>query len=110
MSTALGTIEKGVAEKLRLPVDFGDVPQLIDGATGGAPSPLVMAVNIATKDVTCTGSGAPTVSGVQLDYPYQISAVFSGGTPGSYTATYTITLDDSDGITVVRTGIIRVTA
>jgi len=117
MSSAneLGTITKTAAERLRLPVDFGDVPQLVAGASGGAPDPLVMSVNIASYNVTCTGTGAPTVSRQQLDYPYQLSALFSGGTPttgssAGYPVSYTITLDDPDATVIVRQGYIKVAA
>lgn len=111
--TSLGTAEKTSAERFRLPVDFGDVPQLVTGASGGAPDPLVLATNIASKNVTCTGTGAPAVSAIQLDYVYQVSALFVGGTvtpngsPG-YPVTYTITLDDADGTVVQRTGFLKV--
>jgi len=112
MAVNLGTISKASAEVLRLPVDFGDVPQLIDGATGGAPDPLVLAVTISSFTVTCAGSGAPTVSSPQKDFAYQISALFSGGTPSNtaYVATYTITLNDADATVIQRTGLIQVTA
>ena len=112
-TTSLGTVQKTVAEIIRLPVDFGDVPQLIAGASGGAPNPLVMAVTIQSHNVVCSGSGAPTVSAQQLDYPYQLSALFTGGTaspsgsPG-YPVTYTITLNDPDGTVIQRTGFIIV--
>lgn len=113
--TSLGTAEKTAAERLRLPVDFGDVAQLVAGASGGAPDPLVLAVNIVSQNVTCTGTGAPTVTGIQLDFPYQISALFSGGTPTTgnspgYPVTYSITLDDADGTVVQRTGYLKVNA
>lgn len=113
MAQSLGNVNKASAEVLRLPVDFGDVPQLIAGASGGAPAALVLAVTIASFTVTCTGTGAPTVSGQKLDYPYQLSALFSGGTPAPnspYPVTYTITLNDADATVIVRTGTITVTS
>lgn len=112
MAQALGNVTKAAAEVLRLPVDFGDVPQLIAGASGGAPAPLVMAVTITSFSVVCTGSGAPTVSGQKLDYPYQLSALFTGGTAQQtpYPVTYTITLNDADATVIVRSGTITVTA
>jgi hypothetical protein len=110
VSITLGAIQKAAAEVIRLPVDFGDTPQLIAGASGGAPAALVLAVTIASYTVTCTGPAGtpPAVSAPQLDYPYQVSALFSGGTVGVYTATYTAVLSDPDGTTIVRTGQIEV--
>ena len=92
----LGAAQKAASAKLRIPCDFGDMPLLIQG------------YNIATKTVTCSGSGAPTVSGVQLDYPYQVSCLLTGGTVGTYDITYTIVMDDPDATTYVGVGNIQI--
>jgi hypothetical protein len=90
-------------------MDFGDEPVLIAGAevVNGV---LVLAINIVSYTVTCTPTGAPTVSGKQLDYPYQVSAVFTGGTSQQayYDAVFTITLNDADNTVISRTGQIKV--
>ena len=93
-----GAAEKAVGDAVRLPMDFGDIPELIAGAI------------VVSFDVTCTGATGtpPTVSGKQLDYPYQLSALFTGGTAGNYDATYTITLNDTDGTVIQRTALLKV--
>lgn len=104
MATAVlttGAAKKTAAAKVRVPCDFGDLPALIAGYT------------IVDKSVTCSGSGAPTVSGVQVDYTldgvaYQISALFDGGTPGSYDVVFSVTLNDPDATVVTCTGVLTV--
>lgn len=104
-----GTAQKAAGDTVRLPMDFGDISALNDGAyvQDGA---LVMPVNIADYDITPPlGPSAPTVSDVQLDYPYQMSGKFSGGVAGTtYDIVFTITLDDADGTVVSRTGPLKV--
>lgn len=100
-----GAIEKAVGDAIRLPMDFGDIPQLIDGAT---VTDGVLFLTTAVASYTVVASGL-TVSGARLDYPYQVSAVFAGGTAGTtYNAVFTIVLDDADGTTYSRTGPLRV--
>lgn len=100
-----GELVSGVAEMVagssqRLPMDFGDIPQLIDGAT------------IVSHTVTCTPAEdntltPPTVSGIQLDYAYQVSAFFAGGDAGLYNVEFGIVLDDADATEIVRVGQLR---
>lgn len=100
-----GTAQKAAGDAVRLPMDFGDVSALNDGAyvQDGA---LVMPVGIIDYDVTCTGL---TVSDMNLDYPYQLSAKFSGGAAGTtYSAVFSITLDDDDATVISRTGPLKV--
>lgn len=86
-------------------MDWGDVPQLVDGAAV-VNGVLVLATNIASFTVTAAGL---TVTGEQEDYPYQTSAKFAGGTPGTtYSCVFTITLDDADATTYSRTGPLKV--
>lgn len=105
-----GTAKKAAAGKERFPVDFGDapalialaLPQLVDGAL---PDPLT---DPLIASYTVTGGGL-TVTSVQLDYPYQLSAVFAGGTAGTtYDAVFTITVDDADGTIITCTAPIEV--
>ncbi len=99
MSTILtvGTAEKAAGDRIRLPCDFGNEPLLIAGYT------------IASYTVTCTGTGAPTISGAQLDYAYQVSALVAAGTAGAtYSLVYTITLNDPDATIIARTGSLRI--
>lgn len=91
-----GTGEKAAADAIRFSTDFGDEPLLIAGFT------------IVTKDVTTSGAGAPTISGIQLDFPYQISAKISGGSVGTYAITFIITLSDPDASVISRTGILKI--
>ena len=104
-----GVVPIAVGDAVRLPMDFGDVRQLVDGAdvVNGV---LVLPTTIASFDVTCPGTGAPAVSRKQLDYPYQLSAFFdaSAASAGTYYPVYTITLDDTDATKVTRTGAILV--
>ncbi len=105
-----GTAQKAPGDAVRLPMDFGDISQLIDGAvvTDGV---LVLATNIASYTVTAPAlvTAGGTVTGEAIDYPYQISAKFAGGLPGVvYDCVFAITLDDADATTISRTGPLRV--
>ncbi len=91
-----GTGEKAAGDAIRFGMDFGDEPLLIQGNT------------IVSKNVTTSGSGAPTISAIQLDYAYQVSAKISGGSVGTYGITFTITLDDPDSSEISRTGILKI--
>lgn len=102
-----GPAEKSAGDTVRLAMDFGDIPRLNRGATV-TDGVLVMATNITSYDVTAAGAGAPTVSGKQLDYPYQLSALFAGGTPGTYEVTFRITLDDADSTIIRRVAKLKV--
>lgn len=86
-----GTAQKTAGSRQRLSMDFGNIQQLIDGATiAGTPT------------VTASPSGL-TISGVQLDYSYQVSALFVGGTADvDYTVTFAITLNDADATIISR--------
>jgi hypothetical protein len=102
-----GTAEKSAGDRVRLPIDFGDEPLLIDGVTivNGA---LTLVRNIVGFTMTTGGGSAPSVTNVQKDYPYQISGLFSGGSPGTYDVTCTITLNDPDATVISRIAPIRV--
>jgi hypothetical protein len=90
----IGVAEKAVGDKIRLPIDFGNEPLLIEGHS------------IVTFDVTAVGL---SVSSKQLDYAYQVSAVIDGGVAGTeYDVVYTIVLDDPDASEFSRTGVLRV--
>lgn len=99
---SLGAAKKAAASRLRIPCDFGDLALLRDGCT------------IAAYAVTIAGAGAPAVSDTQVDYTapngaaYQISALFDGGTAGSYDITYSITLDDPDASEFTCVGVLQV--
>lgn len=100
-----GTAQKAAGDTVRMPMDFGDTPQLCDGAAV-TDDVLVLETNVADYTVTAAGL---TVSGKQLDYAYQVSAVFAGGTAGqTYDCVFAITLDDADGTIVSRTGPLKV--
>lgn len=107
MNLVSGTAQKAAGDTVRMPMDFGDVPALYRGVavTDGA---LVMDVEVASYDVTTSGSGAPTVSGKQLDFPYQVSALFIGGSAGEYNVTFRITLDDADSTVISRVARLKV--
>ena len=92
-----GVVKKGQGDSVRLWCDFGDVPQLQEGAT------------VVSQNVTTSGSGAPVVAGIELTYPYQLSAKFTGGTAGNtYNVVFTITLNDADATVITRTGQLEV--
>lgn len=93
-SQVSGAIQKAAGAKLRFAVDFGDEPLLIEG------------YEASSYDVSCPSL---TVSGPQLDYPYQLSAEFSGGSAGTeYEAVYTLNLNDPDSSIVTCTVLIEV--
>ena len=82
-------LTKQAGDTVRLACDFGDVPEIIAGATISS----------------CTIS-ASTPSGVtnssQVTGTYKVSALFAGGTAGTdYTITFTATL--SAGSIIART-------
>lgn len=105
-----GNAEKAVGDSIRCSMDFGNEPKLISLLTDANGDFNSAATAIASFDVACTGATGtpPTVSGKQQDYTYQISAKFSGGTPGQYNAVFTIVLNDADATTLERTGALRV--
>lgn len=94
----LGAAQKAAESRLRIPCDWGNLPLLRQGYT------------IADYTVTCGGTGAPTVTGEQIDYTapngaaYQISALFAGGDAGSYDIVYWIQLTDPDASEFEATG------
>lgn len=105
-----GTVQKAAGDSVRLPMDFGDIPQLIDGAAV-VDGVLVLAVNVLSYTVTAPALvlAGGTVRSAQMDYPYQTSAKFSGGVAGStYDCVFTIVLDDADNTQYSRTGPLRV--
>ena len=91
-----GKAEKASGDTLRFPLDVGDDPLLIAG------------FNIVAKSVSTTGTGAPSLSGLQLDYRYQVSCLISGGSPGTYGIAFSVTLDDPDASVISRTGILTI--
>ena len=93
---SLGTARKAAASDVRIPCDFGDMPLLIAGYT------------ISSYDITISGSGAPTISSKQLDYSYQISGFFTGGTAGNYDVVFSIILNDPNSTEYACTGVLQV--
>jgi hypothetical protein len=94
----LGTAQKAAAAQLRVPCDFGNEPLFKAGYTASS-------YGVSTP----AGSGNPTISGVQLDYPYQVSGLISGGTAGNaYNITYTVTMNDPDGTVYTGVGVLQV--
>lgn len=104
-----GVAQMVAGSVVRLPMDFGNEPRLVAGAEV-VDGELVLATNIDEYTVTCADSGAPAVSGEQLDYPYQVSAEFSGGTArqAPYNVVFTITLDDEDATVIRRVALLQV--
>lgn len=91
LNLVTGTAQKTVGSRQRFSMDFGNIPQLIDGATV-----------VGTPTVTATPTGL-TISAIQLDYSYQVSALIAGGTADTdYTVTFAITLDDTDATIISR--------
>lgn len=93
----VGQAEKAAGDSIRMPMDFGNEPLLIQG------------YSIIAKNVVCPDAGAPSITGIQLDYAYQVSALISGGTAGeTYGIVFTITLNDPDNSELSRTGLLKV--
>ncbi len=92
----VGVAQKATGDRIRLACDFGNEQALIDGAA------------IASYTVTCVGTGHPLVTAEQLDYSYQVSAIFSGGSIGAFDCVFTITLNDADATVIQRTGTLKV--
>lgn len=92
----VGGAKKTAGDRVRVPCDWGNEPMLIEGYA------------ITAYDVTCTGTGAPTVTSKNLDYPYQTSAIVYGGSAGTYNLVYSITLNDPDGTVLSRTGTMEI--
>ena len=103
-----GSAQKSPGDVVRMPMDFGDEPEIVAGVTlvnGG----LVFEYTIVNFNVGWSSDTqfAPplSLSAAQLDYPYQQSVLVGGGAPGiNYYLTYTKTLNDPDQTTIVRTG------
>lgn len=93
--TFAGTIFKTPGDRVWLVFDFGNLPELLAGATIAAlsvPQPVGL-----------------TVTGVVLVGTYKVGAWYSSGVDGTdYTVTCTITL--SDGTIIARTGTLKVRA
>lgn len=90
----IGTAQKAAGDKVRIPMDFGNEPLLLDGFT------------ITSFSVTAAGL---TVADAQLDYPYQLSCVVSGGSAGmNYDVIYIVTFNDPDTSVRARTGTLKV--
>lgn len=89
-----GVAQKAAGDTVRMPMDFGNIKQLIAG------------YSVVGYSVVATGL---TVTAPQLDYPYQLSAVFSGGVSGTkYDCVFTITLNDPDATVISRTGVLSI--
>jgi len=96
LNLVTGTAQKTAGSRQRMAMDFGNIQQLIDGAS------------IVAQSVSASPSGL-TITGVQVDYGYQVSALFAGGTGGvDYAVTFAITLDDADATIVSRTATLSV--
>lgn len=87
----IGTLTKAAADRIRVACDFGNEPLLIAGNT------------IVSQNVTTSGGGAPTVSSIQLEDGYLVTAVVDGGSAGDYDLVFSVTLDDSDSSELTRT-------
>jgi len=102
----IGTAFKAAGDQnVRMPLDLGDEPlviELLTDPTTGEYDPNAAAIQTASVSVSPSG---PTLSRTQLDYPYQISCLVSGGTAGTaYNLTYSITLMDADATILTRVG------
>lgn len=91
-----GVTEKAASDRVRMPMDFGNEPLLIQGYT------------IVSYNVSCSDTDPVLITGKQLDYAYQISGLISGGTSGvDYNIVFTLTLDDPDASVITRTGVLK---
>ncbi len=105
----LGTAEKASGDSnVRLPCDWGNDPAVIQLLTDANDNFLSSATAFTAFNVATSGAGAPTVSGVQLDRSYVLSAKVSGGSTGTYAITYSVTLNNPDATQLNRTGLIKV--
>lgn len=87
-------IRKTEGDRLRLGIDWGDVPELWAGAT------------LSSVAISASPSGL-TIASQQNDTAYRTSAVFSGGAAGTtYSVTWSATL--SSGSVVSRTADLKV--
>lgn len=105
-----GTSQKSAGDGVRMPMDFGDIKELVDGAEV-VDGVLVLATNIAGYTVTSPALvlAGGSVTGAQLDFAYQVSARFAGGVSGvTYDCIFAITLDDTDATVISRTGPLKV--
>lgn len=101
-----GTVQIAAGDLVRLPMDFGNIRQLVAGAAV-VNGVLALTTTIASYSIT-TGDPGLAVTRPQLDYPYQISGLFQAITPGTYAATFRITLNDPDATVVTRVGTVVV--
>ena len=105
-----GTAQKAAGDRVRIACDYGNEKvltndaQIVDGV-------LVLPYSIVNFNVTTTPSSPNDliITAAQLDTPYQVSALISGGSSGNtYYLLYSITLNDPDQTTIVRTGPLQV--
>lgn len=97
LNLVTGTAQKTSGSRQRFSMDFGNIQQLIDGATV-----------VGTPTVTASPSGL-TISAIQMDFSYQVSALISGGTADTdYTVTFAITLNDVDATIISRKATLQV--
>jgi len=97
----VGVVKKTAGDRIRVACDWGNEPLLTANAAG-------LAYTITAYTVSCSGSGAPTVTGAQKDNAYTTSAVVAGGSVGTYDLVFTATFDDPDATVLSRVGVLEV--
>ncbi len=102
----IGAVSKTEADAIRVYCDFGNQPEVIDLLVDADGDYDPDAVAFSSVNVTTSGSGAPTVSAIQQDYNYQLSARVSGGSAGDYGVTFAVVLPG--GVTISRTGNVQI--
>jgi len=88
-TVARNTLTMAAGDKATLSMDFGDMPELIAGAT------------ISAATVTSTGG---VITAVEYSSGYTVTGLFNmaGVAAGTYVATFAVTL--STGVILTRTG------
>ncbi len=97
-----GSITKSTGDKIRVSFDFGNIQAIIALLTDSDGNFDPDATAIASYNVTTTGTGAPTISSIQLDSEYNLSCVVTGGSVGTYSLTFSVVLVDPDATQISR--------